>query len=503
MIETIVLLKPREQWRPGMTKEKIIAELDAKLRIPGVRNGWTQPIINRINMLSTGVRTELGVKIFGDDLDSLEAYAIRAEKILSTVPGAVDVAAERVQGGSFLDITVDEAAAARYGIAVGDVQRLIETAIGGVDISQVVAGRARYPIQVRYSRELRDNLEALGNILVPIRAAGSASGGMITSGAAAMPAPAAGMQESGAMGGATSMSGPSPEAFPAAPSGSGGDISRSMTSSISALGDAPARGYVRFSDVAKITLAPGPSMIASENGQLRSIVYLNLRNRDQGSFIREAESRLNAELKLPAGYTYEWSGQYQEKARAERTLAIVIPLVFLVIFVLLYLTMKDWKEAAVIMLSVPFALIGGMYYISILGYNFSVAVWVGFIALYGIAVQTGVVMVVYLHHALDRRLRLDHPITGADIEAATMEGAVQRLRPKLMTVATAMLGLVPIMYSTGVGSDVMKPLVAPLIGGLLTSAIHVLLMTPVLFVMMKERAMRRGTLRQSQMAGWM
>lgn len=510
MIETIVLLKPKEQWRAGITKQKIVADLDQRLQIPGVRNGWTQPIINRINMLSTGVRTELGIKIYGNDLDSLERFAIRAEELLRSVRGSADVAADRVQGGSFLDIAVDQQAAARYGLAIGDVQRLIETAIGGADVGQMIAGRARYPIRVRYSRELRDNVEALGNILLSIRSAGAIPGAIASSSMGSTAQGDAGASMNGSadpsMGAATASMGSR-----GAPGGdvaggtstTGAELPRGMTSTITALAGAAPQAYLRLGDVARITLSPGPAMIASENGQLRSIVFLNVRGRDQGSFIAEAKTLLDAQLKLPPGYTYEWSGQYQDKVRAEQTLSIVMPLVFLVIYLLLYLTMKDWKEAAVVMLSVPFALIGGVYLLSILGYNFSVAVWVGFIALYGIAVQTGVVMVVYLHHALDRHLADGHVLTAADITDATMEGAVQRLRPKLMTVATAMLGLVPIMFSTGVGSDMMKPLVTPMIGGLLTSAIHVLIMTPVLFAMMKERAMRRGELRRSKMAEWM
>jgi Cu(I)/Ag(I) efflux system membrane protein CusA/SilA len=522
MIETIILLKPREQWRPGVTKAKIIADLDRELQIPGVRNGWTQPIINRINMLATGVRTELGVKIYGDNLDSLEAYAIRAEHLLSGVRGAVDVAAERVQGGTFLDITTDQRAAARYGIGIGEVQSLVERAIGGENIGEVIDGRARYPIRVRYSRELRDNVESLRNILLPIATPGAMAGRIASSSASSAAGGGSSMSGGSTMGGqpaggsmsggASAMSGGSStgdQLAGAASSGGAGatsassEITRGLAPSITALGDAPRTAYVRLGDVAHIELAPGPAMISSENGSLRSVVFLNVRDRDMGSFIGEARALLDRELKLPQGYTYEWSGQYEDKVRAERTLEIVIPAVFVIIFLMLFLTMHDWKEAGVVMLSVPFALIGGVFLIALLGYNFSVAVWVGFIALYGIAVQTGVVMVVYLHHALDRRLISGKALTRDDLHAATMEGAVQRLRPKLMTVLTAMLGLVPVMFSSGVGSDVMKPLVAPMIGGLLTSAIHVLIMTPVLFIMMKERALKRGTLSASRMAEWM
>lgn len=305
--------------------------------------------------------------------------------------------------------------------------------------------------------------------------------------------------------------------------GDGGETSGMSDFSPTAAGGVA--GYVRLGEIARIELRPGPAMIPSENGELKSTVFLNVRGRDMGSFVQEARATLEKELTLPRGYTVSWSGQYENQQRAERRLMIVIPVVFLVIFLMLYFTLRDWKEAGIVMLSVPFALMGGVWLISMLGYNLSVAVWVGFIALYGVAVQTGVVMVVYLHHALDRKLvatdgqeeregqregereeegeERHNGITKGDIFDATMEGAVGRLRPKLMTVATSMLGLVPIMFSAGVGSDVMKPLVAPMIGGLLTSALHVLIMTPVLFIIMKERAWKKAHLKKSAMAEWM
>lgn len=501
MIETIITLKPRDKWRPGLTKEQIVKDLDAQLKIPGVRNGWTQPIINRINMLSTGVRTELGVKIYGDNLDTLETYAIRAERILDAVRGASDVTAERVQGGTFVDITIDDRAIARYGLDRADVQRLIETAIGGENIGQVIEGRARYPIRVRYARELRDNPEALHDILVPIGVAspirGSGPGtpmmgtdgmkggdGMRSSGMA--PQPGAGMD-------ASAMLEPGGDRVGSAMPGAGS----------SALISASSQSYVRLGDVARITLNPGPSMITSENGQLRSVVYLNVLDRDIGSFVSEGEARLDAELNLPVGYTYEWSGQYENKRRADERLMFLVPIVLAVIFLMLYVTMRDWVEASIVMFSVPFALVGGVYLMYALGYNFSVAVWVGFISLYGVAVQTGIVMVVYLHQAFDRRIRAQETINEQDLYDATIEGAVLRLRPKLMTVATTVIGLIPLMWATGTGSDVMKPLMTPMIGGLFTSAINVLLMTPVLFVLAKKRALRRGSLKLSRMAEWM
>ncbi|HCV43835.1 MAG TPA: CusA/CzcA family heavy metal efflux RND transporter, partial [Bacteroidetes bacterium] len=268
------------------------------------------------------------------------------------------------------------------------------------------------------------------------------------------------------------------------------------------------RTYIPLSQLASIDMVPGPPMISSENAQLRSIVFLNVRGRDMGSFVNEAKDVLTKELKLPAGYTVQWSGQWENQIRAKERMQIVMPIVFFVIFLMLYFVTKDFAEAFVVMLSVPFALIGGVYLIYILGYNFSVAVWVGFIALYGLAVETGVVMVVYLHEALDRRLHAHEqgkcgPLTVQDVTDATIEGSVLRLRPKIMTVGTSLIGLIPIMWSTGVGADVMQPLAAPMIGGLITSTIHVLVVTPVLFSYMKERALKKGRLEISKMAGWM
>jgi Cu(I)/Ag(I) efflux system membrane protein CusA/SilA len=501
MIETIVLLKPKNEWRPGMTKEKIIEELDAKLKIPGVANGWTQPIINRINMLSTGVRTDLGLKIFGANLDTLEKLAVEAESILKQIPGAADVVAERVQGGSFLDIKTDRQKAARLGISPGDINDLVETAIGGENIGTFISGRSRFPIDVRYNIASRNSLEAILRLPVPIQQS-STLGTSVMSASASQPTQQAGEGPNGGMG-----------MNAAAPTESDNSSMNTIPTispehsllQPSSLGITP---YIQLSEVATVTYASGPPMIASENGLLRSVVFLNVRGRDMGSFVDEAKRVLKTKLTLPTGYVYNWSGQFEHQERAKDRLLIVIPLVFLIIFILLYFTLKDVKEAAVVMLSVPFALIGGVYLVSILGMNWSVAVWVGFIALYGVAVETGVVMVVYLHESLDRKLHdyeqgKREPLTEADIFDATIEGSALRLRPKIMTVATAMLGLVPILWSTGVGSDIMKPIAAPMIGGLLSSAVHVLLMTPLLFYIMKRRSLRKDTLKLSSMAGWM
>ncbi len=493
MIESIVLLKPKSQWRKGITKNDIISELDAKLQFPGVRNGWTQPIINRINMLSTGVRTDLGIKIFGKDLDTLEQLAIQAEQIVRKVPGAADLYAERTQGGYFLDINIDREAVARYGINVGDVQDIIETAIGGQNLGVVIEGRQRFPIRVRYEREYRDNIEALRNLLVPVNA--TSSGQMKSSPMQSISSGNGGM-ENGSKGVSNGMNNQKSE-ISRADGGQGNQQSKISS-----------RSYVPLAQLATIEIVPGPPMISSENAQLRSIVFLNVRGRDMGSFVGEAKEVLEKELKLPAGYTLQWSGQWENQIRAKARLQIMMPIVFLLIFVMLYFTTKDYLEAFVVMLSVPFALIGGVYLIYFLGYNFSVAVWVGFIALYGLAVETGLIMVVYLHEALDRKL-IAHQngtrgaITMQDITDATIEGSVMRLRPKIMTVGTSLIGLIPIMWSTGVGADVMQPLAAPMIGGLITSAIHVLVVTPVLFSFMKEHNLKKGNLELSKMAGWM
>jgi Cu(I)/Ag(I) efflux system membrane protein CusA/SilA len=423
MFESIIILKPHDQWRKGVTKADIMAELDSRLQQTGVRNGWTQPIINRINMLSTGVRTDLGVKIFGNDLNVLKGLAVEAERLLKTVPGAADVVAERVTGGNYIDIDIDREAAGRYNVKVGDIQDTIETALGGEMLSTTVEGRNRFPIRLRYLREYRDSIPAIQQILV--------SG----------------------MDGAT---------------------------------------QIPLSLVTKLNISTGAPEINSEGGLLRSIVFLNVRGRDMGGFVNDAKQALEKRLKLPAGYYVAWSGQWENQVRAKQRLQLLVPLGILIIFILLYFTFRSALEAGMVMLSVPFALVGGVYLVAALGYNMSVAVWVGFIALYGIAVETGVVMVIYLHEALDRKLQ-QGPVTEQDICDATFEGAVLRLRPKLMTVAVALLGLIPIMWSSGTGADVMKPIAAPMIGGMITSAIHVLIMTPVIFVLLKNRELRKGT----------
>ncbi len=460
MIETIIMLKDKSEWRKGIKKADIVSELNSKLQIPGVSNGWTQPIINRINMLSTGVRTDLGVKIFGDNLDTLEALAIKAEKILKTIPGAADVFAERTQGGSYIDIDIKRDAISRYGLNVGDVQDVIETAIGGENISKTVEGRRRFPIRVRYMKDYRMDIDALKKVYVTV------SNGSISS-----------------MSSGSGMSTNKP-----APSVTGGKM------------------QIPLGEIVDIKITSGPPMIGSENALLRSIIFLNVRGRDMGGFVNDAKDILDKELtpSLPKGYFYSWSGQWENQIRAKQRLEIIMPIVFLIIFVMLYFVYKNFLEALLVMLSVPFALIGGVYYMSILGLNFSVAIWVGFIALYGVAVETGVIMVIYLHEALDKKLiEKNGVLSKQDLIDATEEGAILRLRPKLMTVAVAMLGLIPVMWSTGTGADLAKPLAVPLIGGILTSAVHVLFVTPIIFVIIKEQYRKRGKLKKSEMAQFM
>lgn len=495
MIETIILLKPKDKWRPGITKQDIVSELDSKLQIPGVRNGWTQPIINRINMLATGVRTEIGLKIFGDNLDTLEAYAVKAEGLLKNVDGAADVVAERVQNGYYLDIEIKREVVARYGINISDLQNIIETAIGGQNLGVVLEGRMRFPIRMRFQKDYRDEIEDIKNLIVPVSLSNQMSVQNAMNGNFMSRNNNSGSMQMSSMRN-DNVSNINSQSLQ---TGKNNSLFQANQNDIT---------YLPLSELADIKVLTGPPMISSENGMLRSIVFMNARGRDMGSVINDAKKIIETKLNLPAGYSYTWSGQYENKIRAQQTIEVIMPVVFLIIFVLLFLTLKDYMEAGVVMLSVPFALIGGIYMIYILGYNFSVAVWVGFIALYGVAVETGVVMVVYLHEALDRKIRahqkgLRGELTVKDIYDATIEGSVLRLRPKLMTVGTSMVGLIPVMWATGAGSDVMKPLTAPLIGGLLTSAIHVLIVTPVLFAIMKERALKKGKLELSKMSDWM
>jgi Cu(I)/Ag(I) efflux system membrane protein CusA/SilA len=429
MVNTIVELKPRDQWPAGMTFEKLQAEMDAQLQFPGFPNVWTQPIRNRLDMLLTGIKTPVGIKIFGSELDVIQGIGQQIERILQQVPGTRSVYAERVSQGYFTDIKIDRQAIARHGLTIEDVQDVIQSALGGENVTQTVEGRERYPVNVRYAREFRENIPALERVLVKT----------------------------------------------------------------------PMGASVPLAQLAEISLTTGPAMVRDEDAQLAGYVYVDTATTDIGGYVDTAKAAIGEQLKLPTGYTLQWTGQYEFQVRARERLKILIPLVFFIIFMLLYMTFHSASEATIVMLSVVYAMTGGVILQWLLGYNFSVAVWVGYIALYGVAVQTGVVMVVYLHEALDKRLRKGGDITAEDVRQATIDGSVLRLRPKLMTVTVVMASLVPIMWSAGVGSDVMKPIAAPIIGGMITSTIHVLIITPVIFYIMKMRALRKGTLRPSLM----
>lgn len=421
MNETIIHLKPESEWRPGMTREKLVSEMDVALRIPGVTNIWTQPIINRIEMLSTGMRSQVGVKIFGNDLNTLEHVSRQVADVVKQVPGAADVYPEQIGGSPYIDIDIDRQAAARYGIDVGTIQDVIEKGIGETNLSVTIEGRQRFPIRVRYAPEYRATPDAIARI--PVVASSGAT--------------------------------------------------------------------VPLSELANIKTVEGATMISSENGLLRGTVLLNVRGRDVGSFVEEAKQHLSQQVQLPAGYYMSWSGQYENQQRARNRLMIVVPIVLIVIFGLLYLTYHSAIEAAHVVLAVPFALTGGIYLLWALGYNFSVAVWVGFIALFGTAVQTGVVMVIYLHEAVEKKRAELGYLTKHDLLEAVVEGALLRLRPKVMTVSTVVAGLLPIMWSTSAGSEVMKPLATPVLGGMVSSLLHVLIVTPVIFYWIQLHRLNR------------
>lgn len=429
MVNTTVTLKPRDQWPAGMTLEKLQADMDAKLQFPGFPNVWTQPIRNRLDMLLTGIKTPVGIKILGSDLNEIQRIGTDIEQILQPIAGTRSVYAERIAQGYFTDIRVDRDAIARYGLMVADVEDVIESAIGGQNITRTIEGRERYPVNVRYERGFRDNIADLQRVLIKT----------------------------------------------------------------------PNGAQIPLGQLAEITLTPGPAMIRDEAGQLAGYVYVDTATSDIGGYVDRAKQAIGQSLKLPAGYTLFWTGQYEFQVRARERLKILLPLVFFIIFMLLFMTFHSVSEAMIVMLSVVYAMTGGVILQWLLGYNFSVAVWVGYIALYGVAVQTGVVMVVYLHEALDKRLRQGGEITERDVRDATISGSVLRLRPKLMTVSVVMAALVPILWSTGVGSDIMKPIAAPIIGGMVTSTIHVLIITPVIFYIMKTRALRKGALTVSGM----
>ena len=417
MYDTTIMLKPREKWRAGMTYQRLIADMDAQLQIPGLTNTWTMPVENRLDMELTGIKTPMGLKIQGPSVDGIEQAGARIEQILSKQPDVRSVFAERIADGFYVDVQVRRTDAARYGLTIADVQEAVTSGIGGEDVAENIEGRERYPIDVRYSRDFRDNVEELRRVVI------------------------------------------------ATPTGA----------------------QIPIGAVADVSFSKGPAMIRDEDGQLTGYVYVDLSTRDYGGFVARADRVLRQQLQLPAGYGYVWSGEYEFEQRAKARLQIILPLVFGVIFVVLYMTFNSVGEVLTLIVPTAFAMTGGLLLQMWLGYNFSVAVWVGYIALFGIAVETGVVMIVYLHEALAARVATGAPISADDVRAATIDGAVLRLRPKLMTVSAVLASLIPILFESGVGSDVMKPIAAPIVGGMVTSTIAVLLLIPVFFATLKER----------------
>lgn len=426
MIETIILLKPRNEWRKGMTKDGIINELNSKLQIPGVTNGWTQPIINRINMLSTGIRTDVGLKVCGQNLDSIYAFAQILKKQLEGIDGVKDLYVEPITGGKYIDITIKRDEIGRYGLSVDDVNTVVESALGGMKLTTTIEGRQRFSVNARYGQDFRNNLQQLKRLQV-------------------------------------------------------------QTMSF---------GPIPLQAVADIQLSDGPPMINSENAMLRGTVLFNVRERDLGSTVQEAQQKLNQMVtKLPKGYFLEWSGQWENQIRANRTLTTIMPVVFIIIFMVLYFTYHSIKESIITMITVPFALIGGVFMVYFYGVNLSVAVAVGFIALFGMAIETAMLMTIYLNEAMQNMVAKygngKDTLTPAIIREFVIEGAAKRLRPKLMTVSVGLFGLIPILWAAGVGSDIMRPITIPLIGGTITSTIYVLLITPVVFEIVKERELKR------------
>ncbi|RTY89844.1 efflux RND transporter permease subunit [Flavobacterium sp. GT3R68] len=425
MIETIVLLKPQSEWREGKSKNDIITEINNKLQIPGVTNGFTQPIINRINMLSTGIRTDVGIKVYGADLDTINALSQKIKKALEGTAGVKDLYSEPITGGKYIDIEAKREAIGRYGLTIDDVNSVVEAAIGGMKLTTTIEGRQRFSVNARYAQEYRNSIEALKKLQVQ-----------------------------------TMQFGPIP-----------------------------------LEAIADIKISDGPPMINSENAMLRGSVLFNVRERDLGSTVKDAQKKLNAMIsKMPKGYYVEWSGQWENQIRANKTLRMILPIVVVIIFLILFFTYHSMKEALITMITVPFALIGGIFMVYFYGINLSVAVAVGFIALFGMAIETAMLMTIYLNEAMNKMVakygNSKEAITEAILRQHIIDGSAKRLRPKLMTVSVSLFGLIPILWATGTGADVMLPITVPLIGGTITSTIYVLLVTPVVFEIVKLRELR-------------
>ena len=450
MFETTISLKPEDEWRKGMTSEQLVAAMDSAVALPGVTNAWTMPIKGRIDMLATGIRTPVGIKVFGPDLGELERIGKQIERSVSMVPGTRSAFAERAVSGYYLDIDIDRAAAARHGLNVGDIQTVIATAIGGMTITQTVEGRERYGVRVRYPQELRNTPEKLGSVLIPISHGGGGGG---ASPAGGMPG---GMGSGGTAGGAF-----------------GGGVTQ-----------------VPLGQVATIRPVAGPMVVRTEDAMPTAWVYVDVVGRDIGGYVAEAQGMVEAEVELPPGYTVVWSGQYEYMQRAKERMKLVIPATLAIIFLLLYFNFRSVGETMIVMLSLPFSLIGGLWFIWLLGYNWSVTVAIGFIALAGVAAETGVVMLIYLDHAWRARTGDGRRPTLRDLYDAVVEGAVERVRPKMMTVTAIIAGLLPILWGHGAGASVMKRIAAPMVGGMVSSTVLTLVVIPAIYSLWKERETR-------------
>jgi len=443
MFETVVKLKPAGQWRPGMTWEKLLAEMNEKIKTPGMANIFWMPIQTRTQMLTTGFRSVLGIKVFGPDLGKIQDVAVQIEKVLSDFPNTRSVFAERTTGGYFLDFTPNREAAARYGLTVGDVNDIIETAIGGKTIATTIEGRERYPINVRYARDFRDDLDALKRVLVPVPMASSSSG-------------------------------------------SDTPIPRRSDTPPPPRSDAPAQ--IPIGLLADISYQTGPPSIRNENGQLVGFVFVDITGQDIDGYVKAASKRIADSVQFPAGYYMQWAGEFEYQQRAFKRLLVIGPFTLVIIFVLIFLNTRSAVKTLIVLLAVPFSLVGAFWFLYLLGYNLSTAVWVGVIALAGLDAETGVVMLLYLDHAWDKFRTAGRMNTLADLQAAVIEGAVHRIRPKIMTICAILFGLLPIMWSptNQSGADVMKRIAAPMIGGVITSGILELLLYPVIYVLWRK-----------------
>jgi Cu(I)/Ag(I) efflux system membrane protein CusA/SilA len=423
MFETTITLRPRDEWRSGVTWESLVGEMDQAVAMPGVTNAWTMPIRGRIDMLATGVRTPVGVKIFGPDLDTLQALGEEVERAMQSLPGTRSAFAERGVSGFYVDIEIDRPEAGRYGLNVGDIHEAIMATVGGVNASSTVEGRERYSVNVRYPRELRDDVQKIRDVLVP----------------------------------------------------------------------APGGAQIPLGQVATVGVLQGPMAIKTENAFPVTTVFVDIETADVGGYVRSAQEHVAATVQLPAGYTMVWSGQFEFMERVRDRLGTIVPFTLLIVFTLLYLNFGNVTESLLVMLALPFSLVGGVWFLWLLGYNTSVAVWVGFIALAGVAAETGVVMLIYLDEAFGRYRSEGRLVTRADVAASVSEGAVERLRPKAMTVLTVIAGLMPILWSDGTGADVMKRIAAPMVGGMVSSTVLTLVVIPALYLIWRRRGVEVDT----------